>query len=188
MMTTNIFLNYPDVTAITWVDPDGDGEREQVVLSAVTSTGVSMSQTIYGYAVDPRLYITRGIAKSPKTVSIVGIVSDDPEWGKLVMLGKYLEGNYSSPTIVTNRKLEKVFDKQILVDIDDNSTGFRSGYVLTSLDIVSSTTYKNASEYNITLTEQPFIKIYDQNEGLAERGGTVDPYAFYEYDVMGKFK
>ena len=185
MATTDIFLTYPNVTQILW-KPES-GVTSQVVLSAVSHTSRSRSQTPSGFAVDRQLFKTQGVFKNPDTINIVGIVCEDPVWGAMLQLGKYALGDFPSVISDVITSLDTLFDDQTLVKVWDNDLGTNEDYLITSLDYSPSLEFESTMEFTIGLTKQEFIKSTGIN-GEVKIGDTIDPYTFYEYDTLGKLK
>jgi len=185
MSITNIFLNYPDVTAILWTNEYGI--EEQVVMSSTKGVSRSRNQAQSGFAVDRQFFKTQGLYRSNDIVTISGLVCDDAIWETMLNLGAYPPESFSSRSSAAMYSLDFIFNKGIKVRVKDTTLSVLRNLIIIGLSYSPSTEFDNATDFQITLEEQRSTSL-SYTQGDAEQGQTSDPYTFYEYDSLGKLK
>lgn len=186
MAMTDIFLSFPNVLKIT---PEFDSifsadvTLDPIMLSITSDVRMSMSSEPLTFPVDSSFVQGRGAKRNINTISVAGVVCDDPVWGSLMTLGGY-PINLASRSLRRDiaKRLESVLAAKSLLTIYDQTFGTRRHYILTGLDYGPSLEYEDTTEFQLTFSEQPMIERTNRF-GEVKSDAYVDPFMYYDYEV-----
>lgn len=152
----------------------------KISMTTLEDTSISKSQEPVEYPVQTGFPMGRGAKQSNPVVTITGAVCDDPLWAPLTPLAGSKASIFPSPRKRTSADLEYLFDNQILVTVEDTVIGTRTDLLITGLAMYPSQEYENTTVYSITLVQQRFAILAQNNAVAGHR--TIDPYQFYDFD------
>lgn len=188
MATTDLFLAFPNVLKIT---PEFDEAsftddtfiEPPIMLSITSDIKMSMSSEPLAFPVDSSFVQGRGAKRNINTISVAGVVCDDPVWGLTLQLGGLPISTASlSLRRGVAKKLEELLAGKINVTLTDQTFGTRKHYILTGLDYGPSLEYEDTTEFQLTFSEQPRIERTNAT-GDVKSDAYVDPFMYYDYEV-----
>lgn len=153
---------------------------DEIPLSLTSDVTLSMSQSPVTFPVTKVFGYLYGITKDSKVINIAGLVVDDKKWERLVGVNVQKSLFKQSLRVQIAEGLEFLYDNSILVTVQDEMIGTRKNLLITNLAQSQSSTYENATEWQITLVELKLITGLNAVGGRDDRN-TVDPYQYYEY-------